>query len=137
MLSENLLMLRKLHKMSQEEVADQIGVSRQALGKWEAGETTPDIHNCIALARLYDVSIDDLVNYSQKSEGLPLPPKGKHIFGTVTIGDKGQIVIPKKARDVFSCHPGDNLVVLGDESQGIALVKEEVLLQFLREIQNP
>ena len=64
MLNENLLTLRKLHKLSQEEVAEKIGVSKQAVAKWENGETAPDIYNCKALADLFDVSLDDLVNFS-------------------------------------------------------------------------
>ncbi len=57
-------------------------------------------------------------------------PKGKHVFGVVTVGEKGQIVIPKKAREVFDIKPGDSLLVLGDEQQGIAIVKNDVFLQF-------
>ena len=57
-------------------------------------------------------------------------PKGKHVFGMVTVGERGQIVIPKKARDLFDIKPGDSLLMLGDEEQGLALVKNEVFLQF-------
>lgn len=49
--------------------------------------------------------------------------KGKHIFGTVKIGEKGQILIPKEAREVFGLNPGDKLLMLGDEARGIALLK--------------
>lgn len=133
MIGENLLTLRKLHKMSQEDVAERIHVSRQAVAKWESGDTTPDINNCAALARLYDVSVDDLINYSQKSADLPLPPKGKYMFGTVTIGEKGQIVIPKKARDVFGLKPGDDVVVLGDEEQGLGLMKASIMLEMFNQ----
>ena len=63
-------------------------------------------------------------------------PAGKHIFGIVTIGDKGQIVIPKKARDLFELSPGDQLLVLGDEEQGLALVKASVLQSFAADIMN-
>lgn len=132
MLSKNLLTLRKLHKLSQEEVASRIHVSRQAVAKWESGETAPDIYNCMALAKLYEVSIDDLLNYSEEKSGFPLPPKGKHMFGTVTVGEKGQIVIPKKARAIFHIAAGDSLLVLGDEEQGIALVKTEFMLEMLK-----
>lgn len=52
--------------------------------------------------------------------------QGKQIFGVVRIGDKGQIVIPKEAREVFGLKPGDSLLVLGDISKGIALVKTKV-----------
>ena len=54
-------------------------------------------------------------------------PKGKHVFGTVKLGEKGQIVIPKEARQVFGLSPGDSLLVLGDEENGIVLAKAEVL----------
>lgn len=58
--------------------------------------------------------------------------KGKHIFGMVKVGEKGQIVIPAKARKIFDIKPGDNLIVLGDERQGIALIKEKGLLDLLK-----
>jgi len=61
-------------------------------------------------------------------------PDGKHIFGTVKVGEKGQIVIPKEARDIFGIKPGDTLLVLGDESQGLAIVKNEVFKQFAFDI---
>ena len=54
-------------------------------------------------------------------------PKGKHIFGTVKGGERGQIVIPKEAREIFDINPGDSLLVLGDEEQGIAIVKADVM----------
>ena len=50
----------------------------------------------------------------------------------VKVGDKGQIVIPAKARKIFDINPGDNLLVLGDEGQGIAIIKEKGLLDLLR-----
>ena len=59
---------------------------------------------------------------------------GKHMFGIVTMGERGQIVIPKKARDIFEIKPGDSLFVLGDESQGLALIKSEVFLHFANAI---
>lgn len=136
MLSENLLTLRKRNRLTQEEVADRVGVSRQALAKWENGETLPDIEKCRLLAELYDVSLDELVDYSQKQEGLPIPPKGKHIFGVVKVGEKGQIVIPGKARKIFDIHPGDHLIVLGDEAQGIALIREKGMLDMMEEIRK-
>lgn len=47
-------------------------------------------------------------------------PKGKYAW-TATVGEKGQIVIPKQARDVFGIKPGDTLLLLGDEQRGIAI----------------
>lgn len=54
-------------------------------------------------------------------------PKGKYVFGTAKVGEKGQIVIPKEARDVFDIRPGDNLLILGDESSGIVVTKTDVI----------
>ena len=117
----------------QDELADQIGVSRQTLSKYETGESLPDIERCKRLADVFGVTVDDLINYEKKdSLGLEVPPKGKHIFGMVKVGEKGQIVIPAKARKIFDIKPGDNLIVLGDEGQGIALIKEKGLLDLLK-----
>ena len=52
------------------------------------------------------------------------PPEGKFI-ATVKVGDKGQIVIPKGARDLFGIQPGDTLLLLADEKQGIAIVPND------------
>lgn len=132
MFAENLMELRKLHNMSQEELAEKINVSRQTLSKYETGESLPDIEKCQAIANTFGVSVDDLINYKKEDGlGLNVPPKGKHIFGMVKVGDKGQIVIPAKARKIFDINPGDNLLVLGDEGQGLALVKEKGLLDLL------
>ncbi len=126
MFKDNLLQLRKLKKLTQEDIAEKIGVSRQAVAKWESGETIPDLDKCKTLADLFEVSLDDLANYEPDQHmGLGVPPKGKHVFGVVTVGDKGQIVIPAKARKTFSIMSGDRLVVLGDEAQGIALLKAD------------
>lgn len=131
MFKDNLISLRKMNRLSQEELAEKLGISRQTLSKYETGESIPDIEKCKVIADYFDVSIDDLVNYSETETGLLVPPKGKHLFGIVKMGDKGQIVIPAKARKIFDLKPGDNLIVLGDEAQGLALMKEEGLLSMM------
>ena len=132
MFGENLIELRKLHNMSQEELAELIGISRQTLSKYETGESLPDIEKCKMIADVFGVLLDALVNYSKIDHmGLGVPPKGKHMFGMVKVGDKGQIVIPAKARKVFDIKPGDSLIVLGDEEQGIAIIKEKALMKML------
>ncbi|MBR3075879.1 MAG: AbrB/MazE/SpoVT family DNA-binding domain-containing protein [Bacteroidales bacterium] len=50
---------------------------------------------------------------------------GKYIFGVVKVGDKGQIVIPKEARNLYEIKPGDALLVLGDR-KGMVLLKTEI-----------
>lgn len=56
-------------------------------------------------------------------------PKGKYAW-TVTVGEKGQIVIPKKAREVFDIKPGDTLVVLGDDEKGMAIPPKSMFTSF-------
>ena len=124
MFKDNLVQMRKLLQLTQEDLAEKLGVTRQSVAKWEAGESIPDLDKCKQLADIFGVSLDDLANYEPDDNlGVGLPPKGKHLFGLVTVGDKGQIVIPAKARKIFEISTGDQLVVLGDEGQGLALVK--------------
>ena len=131
MFKDNLLQLRKYHKMTQEDIADKLGVSRQAVAKWESGETVPDLDKCRQIAEVFGVTLDDLANYSSKENlGVGLPPKGKYLFGLVTVGDKGQIVIPAKARKVFDISTGDRLVVPGEDGQGLAIIKPDRFLAF-------
>ena len=117
MFHDNLITLRKMKNMTQEDIANKVGVSRQSVAKWETGETVPDLDKCKILAEIF-------------------PPKGKHLFGMVTVGDKGQIVIPAKARKIFEISPGDQLVVLGDERQGLAIMKSESILAFADAVRN-
>lgn len=60
-------------------------------------------------------------------------PKGK-FMSTVKVGEKGQIVIPKAARDLFNIKPGDILLLLADKEKGIAIVQNDKYLQFAEEI---
>lgn len=135
MLKENLVMLRNIHGFSQEEIAEKINISRQAYAKWETGATVPDVEKCSLLADVYGVTIDSLMK-SESTEGFGqsiLTPKGKNIWGSVTINDRGQIVIPKDARDKFGLVGGNRLIVLSDED-GIALVPAERFEENIRKI---
>ena len=126
MLADNLIFLRNIKGLTQEQVAEVIGISRQSYSKWEQGETLPDIDKCDKLARFYGVTIDSLLRSTGKVGHTPLAPApiGKHLWGTVTLGNRGQIVIPKAARETFGLNEGDRLVVLGDE-EGIALIQAD------------
>ena len=131
MFKDNLIQMRKVLQLTQEDIAEKLGVTRQSVAKWEAGESIPDLDKCKQLADIFGVSLDDLANYEpEENLGLGVPPKGKHLFGLVTVGDKGQIVIPAKARKIFEISTGDQLVVLGDEGQGLALVKTSHFLSL-------
>ena len=63
-------------------------------------------------------------------------PKGR-FAGTVRVGEKGQIVIPKGARDLLNSQPGDTLLVLADEKRGIAITKDDVLLRQFEALLGP
>ena len=126
MLKDNLVMLRKMRGYSQEEIAEKINISRQAYAKWESGATIPDIEKCSLLAEVYGTTIDALVE-TKPMEGIgkiPPAPKGKNIWGVVTINDRGQIVIPKGARDKFGLTGGQRLILVSDEV-GIAIIPAE------------
>jgi transcriptional regulator with XRE-family HTH domain len=77
MFKDNLIQLRKMKHLTQEDIAEKLGVTRQSVAKWEAGDTIPDLDKCRVLAELLGVSLDDLANYEpEKNLGLGLPPKG-------------------------------------------------------------
>lgn len=131
MINTNLKRLRKIHQYTQEEIAEKLNVSRQSVAKWESGESTPDIDSCIKLTKLYNVKLDDLVNHSEEKTGIIVPPKGKFFFGAVIVGERGQIVIPKEARDIFNINAGDKLLILGDEDRGLGIVHQRDLINFI------
>lgn len=60
--------------------------------------------------------------------------KGRHIFGTAKVGEKGQIVIPKEAREVYQIRPGDTLLILGDEETGLVVTKPEIMRELADQI---
>lgn len=71
--ANRLYELRKEHGLSQEDLAEKLGVSRQAVSKWERSEASPDTDNLIALAKIYNLSLDELVFGEQKTEKEPRP----------------------------------------------------------------
>ena len=60
--------------------------------------------------------------------------KARHIFGTAKVGERGQIVIPKDARELYGIRPGDTLLILGDEENGMIVTKPEVLSTLAEKI---
>ena len=134
MIFENITVLRKEAGMSQEALAEAVGVSRQTIAKWETGESVPDVLHCDRIAEVFEISLDDLIHMDLRQS--PAVPKGKFIFGTVTVGDKGQIVIPVKARRTFNIQPGDDLMVLGDIQTGLALMKADFFLEAAKQVRE-
>ena len=127
-IAANIQAMRQAAGLTQEQLAEAVGVSRQTVVKWESGETSPDLEHAAALANTLGCTVDALVNFDSEGTGLGAPPRGKYLFGSVKVGERGQIVIPKEAREIFGIGPGDKLVVLGEEGQGIALCREEAFM---------
>lgn len=134
MLNQNLKVLRKLNKLTQEQLAEKLMVSRQAVAKWERGDTIPDLFNLMALAKLYDVTLDNLVNHDDESAELSIAPKGKHMLGTLVIREDATVQIPVSALEMFHLEIGDELMLLADEEEGLALVEKQGFMKKMNEI---
>ncbi|UHA58493.1 helix-turn-helix transcriptional regulator [Metabacillus litoralis] len=131
MIGMNLRILRKKNKMSQELLAERLNVSRQTVAKWENEEALPDIYKSKMLAEIFQVTLDQLSGELEEEEVEQLAPKGKQFFGVVKVGERGQIVIPKQAREMYQIKSGDKLVVLGEDvTKGIAVLKSDAFLEF-------
>ena len=117
----NLKIFRMKENLTQEDIAEKLGVSRQSVAKWERGESLPDIESCVKLADMFGVTVDVLVRNMQE---IPhVDEEGKHIFGIARLNEKGQITLPAECRRIFGLKAGDSVLVLGDEEKGgIALV---------------
>ncbi len=70
-------------------------------------------------------------NEKIKKKSSKKPPKGKYFFGSVKVGERGQIVIPIRARKIFEINPGDQLLVLGEKRKGLGLIKASRLTRWL------
>lgn len=84
-LANRLTELRKEHGYSQEELADKLGVSRQAVSKWERAEASPDTDNLIELARIYGVSLDELLEFNKENKEENSSVKREFAHKSVTI----------------------------------------------------
>ena len=73
MIGTNISILRKRDKLSQEALAEKIGVSRQMIAKWENNESIPDVMHSSVMAELFEVTLDDLVNSDMSDDGPGTP----------------------------------------------------------------
>lgn len=123
-IADRLIKLRKEHGYSQEELADKLGLSRQAVSKWERAEASPDTDNLICLAKLYGVSLDELLaneddletiveEQVKKEEEEPKvevedeePKEEKRNRDRVTFGDEGIHVVDNDGSEVFISNKG-------------------------------
>ena len=101
--ANKLVELRKKHGLSQEELADKLGVSRQAVSKWERSEASPDTDNLIELAKLYDISLDELLlNKENNTES-----SNEKVDAEVVDNKKSTVHI---SRDGLYIHDGNSTV---------------------------
>ena len=130
-IAERLVKLRKKYGYSQEELADKLGLSRQAVSKWERAEASPDTDNLICLAKLYGVSLDELlatdedidtiveeqVNKEEKKENKDSETTINKGHERVVINDDGVIIEGRKGKrvtindDGVTCYDSDGKVI--------------------------
>lgn len=123
-IADNLKILRYRNGYTLEAIAEIISVSRQSVAKWEAGDSVPDIVNCVKLASLYKISLDELVNLPLKNVEIDdFVLEKDRICGVLDVSQEGTIRIPDTVMDAFQIHRGDKVLLLADKKQGIALVK--------------
>ncbi len=130
-ISRNLKYLRDKHELTQEQFAEKIGVSRQTVAKWENDESLPDIEKCVQIAIMFKVSLDALSMFplDEQEQTQSSESDGKYVFGIVKVGERGQVVIPKRAREVYDIKSGDRLLAVGDK-KGMAFAKFKNLLDL-------
>jgi len=107
-IANKLVELRRNHGFSQEELAARLGVSRQAVSKWERAESSPDTDNLIALARLYGISLDNLLLHTQAGGGAaqaaPAPEEqgeAKEVFAAAQAWDQAELAWEKEKKKAF------------------------------------
>ena len=105
--------------LTQEALAEKLGVSRQTVAKWERGDTLPDVASCVRMADIFGMPVELL---ARGMTDAPMTLNGKRMYGCVRVNDKGQITLPVNVREAFGIKPGSFLLVLADTDKGIALV---------------
>ena len=122
--SDNLKILRNKHGYTMESLAEIIGVSRQTIAKWEAGESYPDLENCAKLSQLYKVFLDALINKPLwEGEVDDFVGSETKVCGAVEISEEGAVMLPDVVMKMFGFEPGEKVLLLADRNQGVAIVK--------------
>lgn len=138
-IADRLIKLRKKYGYSQEELADKLGLSRQAVSKWERAEASPDTDNLICLAKLYGVSLDELLSTDdsvetiveeQVKKEIPKKEEGIHLVddegNEVHINDKGITLIDENGNKVEKKHVLSKLekinIIISSVLGGVALI---------------
>ena len=141
-IANRLMQYRKKAGLSQEELADKLGVSRQAVSKWECAESSPDTDNLISLAKIYNISLDELINGDSK-EDTNKAKEGVNIHlrddeGNEVILDKGKVqLVDEKGekRDIYFRKRGNHKLKVAEDIISsltvVGVVVAYLLLGFL------
>ncbi len=118
----SLRLLRNEKKMTQEELAEKMEVSRQTVAKWENRESIPDIAKCRKLANIFGLSLDEVASVFVTDEANKKSSKqsNKVFFGIDRI-ENNKVNLPDNALNKFGIKNGDEVIILGDSSQGLVL----------------
>ena len=123
-ITDNLILMRHTHGYTMEALAEIISVSRQTVAKWESGESYPDIMNCMKLATLYKITLDELVYKPlREAHAGDFSSDGNKICGVLDIDENNTISLPKTLMEMFDMKAGDKVLLLADRREGIAIVK--------------
>lgn len=123
-IADNLKLLRYKNGYTLEAIAEIISVSRQSVAKWEAGDSIPDVINCVKLASLYKITLDELVYKPlQKAISNDFDSENGRICGVLEISPESTIRIPGSVMELFDLQCGEKVLLLANKKQGIALVK--------------
>lgn len=120
--ANRLLQYRKQAGLSQEELAEKIGVSRQAVSKWERSEASPDTDNLVMLAELYGVSLDEMLGLSTAKEETVEPEPEKD---EVHLSFKNGIHINSKDGDRVNISFGDGIHIVERGDERVNISKDE------------
>ena len=147
-IADRLIKLRKKYGYSQEELADKLGLSRQAVSKWERAEASPDTDNLICLAKLYGVSLDELLSVDEDIDTIvneqvkkeENKKEGFHLVddegNEVIISNKGVTAKDKKGNKVESKYKNDKVLRIANIIEGalflIATISYILLGVFLK-----
>ena len=100
-IAERLYSYRKKSNLSQEQLAEKVGVSRQAISKWERAEASPDTENLIMLAKIYGVTLDELVNFDPEITDIAIPDEAES-KRTAEPESKSEESVPEHSQDAES-----------------------------------
>ena len=109
-LGEKIQILRKQQGMSQEQLSAVMGVSRQAISKWEVGESIPDVDNVVQLSEIFGVTTDYILKNGNDTGGGGIP---KTKIEAATVSDSEQGLLERKLSKWTSSKVGSNMVVVG------------------------